>query len=167
MGNIINIIQAGVNKLPDMYFDGERREWILRFSFKDVLDYVATKTVVDNQRDAEQTVEKLFTDKDRDLMLVYLRGAVANVSTILARRMPAPADIQPDGVSFRLEVGENHDDSMAGVLHLRIMDYLCQYAYVKWIGADPQVTSKLEDGIRSAMHYRKHGILRRVQNLNI
>lgn len=167
MGNIINIIPSGVDHLPDMYFEGKHHEWYFRFNLGEILDYVAAQSVTENQRDGEKPIEAIFTPKDHDLVLVYLRSAVANVSMILARRMPHPAEFGGDNITFRLEVGDNHDESMMQVLHLRIMDYLCQYAYLKWTGKDLQSLSKMEDAIRSAMHYRKHGILRRVQNLNI
>ena len=153
------------DRVPDMYFDGPRRQWVLRFLLQDVIDYLSVKTTVDSEGDGTMPIKKVFTDKDRDLVLVFMRGAVSNVNMMLARRMLQPAEVNPDFVTFRLEVSENHDDNMTRILFSRIMDYLCEYVYIRWVGGDPQALSKMEDSIRSAMHYRKHFILRRTRNL--
>ena len=167
MGNIIEIIPTGTDRLPDMYNEGPTRDWTFRVSLQDVMDYVNAHTTKEDRQDEEKGYRRIYTGDDRDLLLNYLRGAVSNVSILLARRMPNPPEFNSDTVTFVLSVSDNYDDSMAGVLFARIMDYLCEYAYLKWVGGDIQKLSPMEDAIRRAIHYRKHGILRRVQNMNI
>ena len=151
------------DKIPDMFFDGKKRAWTFKFAINDVLDYVNVATTTEARRNPEFNIKSVATDEDKDLILANIQAAVANVAMILARRMAHMPEYTSDQITFVLTVSENHDDSMVHVLYWRIMDYLCQYALLKWYGSDAEALSKLEDRIRSAMHFRKHGITRKIR----
>lgn len=153
------------DKIPDMFFDGKKRYWTFKFAINDILDYVNVASTTEAQRNPDFNIKSVATDEDRDYILTLIQAAVSDVAMILARRMEHMPEYTSDQITFVLSVSENHDDSMVNILYWRIMDYLCQYALRKWYGADTQPLSKLEDRIRNAIHFRKHGIVRKIRPL--
>ena len=153
------------DKIPDMFFDGDKRTWTFKFAINDILDYVNVATTTEARRNPDVSVKTVATDEDKDLILTHVQAAVSNVAMILARRMEHMPVYASDQITFVLSVSENHDDTMVNILYWRIMDYLCQYALRKWYGTDIEPLNKLEDRIRSAIHFRKHGITRKIRYL--
>lgn len=148
--------------MKDIIIDGQAREWTITVNLQKIVDYVNAQTIIDYKRNnsGEMTNEHIYTDVDKDFILSAMGGAFANVSNVLARRMPSPAslDENKENMIYVLVVGENHDDSMANILYIRIMDYLCRYALSVWRDQAPEKLDFMLDEIRSAIHYRKHSV---------
>ena len=163
-GNVIEVRKP--DGLPDMQTEGQARGWKITVMFSDILNFVTAKTVDDAKKNAELPEQYVMKEDDRDLALVYLQEGVSNIYMVIARRMAQTPQIFGNCVTFDLTVGQNHDDNMANVLYLKIVDYLQNYLYLRWtnLANTDNLEGKL-DAIRSVMHYRKHGITRKVTNL--
>lgn len=155
------------SKPTDMFTEGNKRYWKYTIPLANIFDYVNVNTVIENRKNGQQVIEEIFTDNDKDLLSAHITRAVANVYHILARRMENPPTIEDDIIQIVITVGENHDDTMANVLYLRIADYLNQYAFFMWRGLDVTSLSFLEDEIRHTLHYRKHSVskYRKIRNI--
>lgn len=143
----------------NMITDLPSREWKIVIDLSKVTDYVNAHSIA-NFKKSDNSNESILTEVDDDYILSAIIGGVANINTILARRMESPAvvDSSTKTITYTLVVGDNHDDSMANVLYLRIMDYLSNYAMYKWNELDVDMLKPMLDEIRSAMHYRKRSI---------
>lgn len=140
-----------------MITDLPSREWVIVIKLQNITDYVNAHSVTTYKK-TDVDSEIIKDDVDNDFILASIMGGVANISTILARRMERPASISNTEITYRLTVGDNHDDSMANVLYLKIMDYLCNYAVCKWNQWDTDTLKPILEDIRSAMHYRKRSV---------
>jgi len=142
-----------------MITDLPSREWIIVIDLNRITDYVNAHSTVTFKK-TDVTNENILTEVDNDFVLSAIMGGVANISTILTRRMEEPAKVDPSTmtITYKMIVGDNHDDSMANVIYLKIMDYLCNYAVCKWNQWDVDTLKHILDDIRSAIHYRKRSV---------
>ena len=104
------------DKIPDMFFDGEKRYWTFKFAINDILDYVNVASVTEARRNPDFNIKSVATDEDRDYILTLVQAAVSDVAMILARRMENMPTYTSDQITFVLSVSENHDDSMVNIL---------------------------------------------------
>lgn len=163
-GNVIEIRKP--DGLPDMQMEGKARVWEITVKFSDILNFVTAKTIDDAKKNAELPEDYVLKEKDRDLALAYLQEGVSNAYMVITRRMAQTPQFFGNCVVFKLTVGQNHDDNMANILYLKIVDYLQTYLYLRWTNlANTETLEGKLDAIRSVMHYRKHGITRKVTNL--
>lgn len=144
----------------NMITEGTQREWNITISLDSIESYVNSMAI---RRYANTDIEHknenvLYTDKDRDLLMTMIAPAVSDIQNILARRMESPAVIEDGKIKFVLIVGDNHDDAMANVLYMRIVNYLQQFAYFVWINEPFSQKDDILREIRSAIHYRKHSV---------
>lgn len=142
-----------------MITDLPSREWIIVIDLNRITDYVNAHSTVTFKK-TDVTNENILTEVDNDFVLSAIMGGVANISTILARRMEEPAKVDSSTmtITYKMIVGDNHDDSMANVIYLKIMDYLCNYAVCKWNQWDVDTLKPILNDIRSAIHYRKRSV---------
>lgn len=147
-------------RFKDMITDGTPREWTITISLRRIVDFVNVQTVTDYRRDEKMSNEEIVREVDIDYIYTVLAGAFANVNHILARRMPDPPHLDElkENMIYVLVVGDNHDDTMANILYMRISDYLNNYALYKWRGMNVNNLDPMLDDIRSALHYRKHSV---------
>lgn len=163
-GNVIEIRKP--DGLPDMQTELPERVWKISVAFSDIVNFVTAKTIDDAKKNAELPENYVLKDEDRDLALTYLQEGISNIYMVIARRMSRTPQICGNCVEFNLTVGKNHDDNMANVLYLKIADYLQTYLYLRWTNlANTETLESKLDAIRSVMHYRKHGITRKITNL--
>lgn len=143
----------------NMITDLPSREWVIVVDLNKITDYVNAHSIV-NHKKSDTTNENILTEVDNDFVLSAIMGGIANINTILARRMEEPAKVDQSTmtVTYRMIVGDNHDDSMANVIYLKIMDYLCNYAVCKWNQWDVDTLKPILNDIRTAMHYRKRSV---------
>lgn len=144
----------------DMITDGTPREWRITVNLRRIVDFVNVQTITDYRRDDKMNVEDVARKADVGYIFTVLSGAFANISHILARRManPPSLDETKENMVYVLTVGDNHDDTMANILYVRIVDYLNNYALYKWRGMNVNNLDPMLDDIRSALHYRKHSV---------
>lgn len=143
----------------NMITDLPSREWVIVVDLNKITDYVNAHSVISHKK-GDTTNENILTEVDNDFVLSSIMGGIANISTILARRMESPAKVDQSvmTVTYRMLVGDNHDDSMANVIYLKIMDYLSNYALCKWNQWDTDTIKPILDDIRTAIHYRKRSV---------
>lgn len=139
--------------------DQPSREWVIVIDLNKITDYVNAHSIV-NYKKSDAGNETVLAEVDNDFVLSSIMGGVANINTLLARRMETPAKVDESNmtITYRLVVGDNHDDSMANVIYLKIMDYLSNYAICKWNQWDTDTLKPILNDIKTAMHYRRRSV---------
>lgn len=147
-------------RFKDMITDGTPREWTITVNLERIVDFVNVQTITDYRRDGKMNNEEIVREIDTDYVYTVLAGAFANINKILARRMADPPHLDDEGKNmiYVLVVGDNHDDTMANILYMRIVEYFNNYALYKWRGMNVNNLDPMLDDIRSAIHYRKHSV---------
>ena len=106
----------------------------------------------------------VMQDDDRDQFKAYYNVAIADLTTILARRLDYPVSAYDNITSFNLLMHDNHDDIMASVLATHCIEYVIKKVLEQWYRADfGAELERLE--INHCLHYRKNPVRRRVSPL--
>lgn len=103
----------------------------------------------------------VIQDDDRGQFGVYLSAAVANLRMLLARYMDEP-EIQTNiGLTFKLQMHDNHDNNILPILINHCYEYVVRKVLEQWYHVD--FGSELERlEINHCLHYRKKPIRRRL-----
>ena len=103
----------------------------------------------------------VIKDEDRGQFNVYLSAAVANLRMLLARYMNESSIETNLGLSFELQMHENHDNNVLPILINNCYEYVVRKVLEQWYHADfGSELSRLD--ILHCLHYRKNSVRRRV-----
>lgn len=103
----------------------------------------------------------VIKDEDRGQFNVYLSAAVANLRMLLARYMSESSIETNLGLSFELQMHENHDNNILPILINHCYEYVVRKVLEQWYHADfGSELSRLD--ILHCLHYRKNPVRRRV-----
>ena len=103
----------------------------------------------------------VIKDEDRGQFNVYLSAAVANLRMLLARYMNESSIETNLGLSFELQMHENHDNNVLPILINHCYEYVVRKVLEQWYHADfGSELSRLD--ILHCLHYRKNPVRRRV-----
>ena len=103
----------------------------------------------------------VIKDEDRGQFNVYLSAAVANLRMLLARYMNESSIETNLGLSFELQMHENHDNNVLPILINNCYEYVVRKVLEQWYHADfGSELSRLD--ILHCLHYRKNPVRRRV-----
>ena len=103
----------------------------------------------------------VMQDDDRGQFGVYLSAAVANLRMLLARYMEEPEMQTNLGLTFKLQMHDNHDNNILPILINHCYEYVVRKVLEQWYHAD--FGSELERlEINHCLHYRKKPIRRRL-----
>ena len=103
----------------------------------------------------------VIKDEDRGQFNVYLSAAVANLRMLLARYMNESSIETNLGLSFELQMHENHDNNVLPILINHCYEYVVRKVLEQWYHADfGSELSRLD--ILHCLHYRKNPVRRRI-----
>ena len=103
----------------------------------------------------------VIKDEDRGQFNVYLSAAVANLRMLLARYMNESSIETNLGLSFELQMHENHDNNVLPILINNCYEYVVRKVLEQWYHADfGSELSRLD--ILHCLHYRKNPVRRRI-----
>lgn len=104
----------------------------------------------------------VMQEDDRDMFTMYYGNAIANLKTMLARRMEG-SEATNSGYDFTFVLGmhDNHDDNILPILKNHCYEYLTRKVLEQWYRAD--LGSEMERlEVLHCIHYRKHPVRRRI-----
>ena len=106
----------------------------------------------------------VMQDDDRGQFNMYFAVAVANLQMLLSRRISIAPEVTASGVTFILDMHDNHDDNIQPILVSHCYEYVTRQILEQWYKTD--LGSQLEKlEINHCLHYRKHPVRRRVNPL--
>lgn len=106
----------------------------------------------------------VMQDDDRGQFNMYFAVAVANLQMLLSRRISIAPEVTTSGVTFILDMHDNHDDNIQPILVSHCYEYVTRQILEQWYKTD--LGSQLEKlEINHCLHYRKHPVRRRVNPL--
>lgn len=103
----------------------------------------------------------VIQDDDKAQALLYISVAAAELRMLLARRMKDGGISTSVGLSFVLEMHDNHDNNIFPVLVNHCYEFVVKKVLEQWYHADfGSELEKLE--INHCLHYRKKPVRRRI-----
>ena len=104
----------------------------------------------------------VMQEDDNGVFQVYFAAALSNLRMLLARRMEGMPVPSASGITFTLNMHDNHDDNIQPILINHCYDYLVKQILERWYGTN--LGSELEKlEINHCLHYRKNPVRRRVR----
>ena len=143
------------------------KTWTITISEDEIFSRCTNESLYQayNRADANPKGDAMvMQEDDRGLFNMYFAAAIANLQMLLARRMDSYPEYSGNGVTFTLQMHDNHDDNILSILIVHCYEYVKRQILEQWYHVDlGSAIEKLE--INHCLHYRKHPVRRRVTPL--